>query len=308
MKIHLRSMIIGSVSLLSVLLPVKAALLVHEGFNYTLADNTPINGTSTTATGLSGDYSASNSSGTAVAVSNYRTAGLSFGSSFFATTGGSLNQRAAKSGVSYVGAALDTASMSGELWGSYLFNFEALNSVNTTGQVRLNATETGGSGSSWFNVASDISGSGQHSQISYNGSDYSSQSSFAYSEGTTYLLVSKFTNVGSSLTGGDPGVASLWMFTQSNYEAWVAGGGDEASLTASADGFASKTATSGSYEFDDYLQLAFYSTASNSSSLYTDEIRYGTTLGDVVAVPEPSTLLMLLGGFSLLVLCIRRRV
>ncbi|MDF3128994.1 PEP-CTERM sorting domain-containing protein [Kiritimatiellaeota bacterium B1221] len=291
---------------LNVLMPARGALLVYEGFNYGLADNTAIGGTATTATGLTGNYSASNTP--SKASSSYRTAGLSFGSVFYAGSGGSLNQRALNSGVSYLGVALDTAVVHGDLWGSHLFNIADINSINTTGQTRLNSTATGGSSSSWFNMADDISGSGQYPQVAYDGSTYSTQSGFEYVEGTTYLMVSKFTQVGEALSAGTPGVASLWIFSQAQYEAWVAGGGSEASLSAFSDGFATVSTTSGSYEFDDFLQFAAYSTSGSVSSLYTDEVRYGTTLGDVVAVPEPSTILMLLAGCCVLALGVRRRV
>ncbi len=305
MKSYTRSFTIGLIAILSILLSAQGSLLVHEGFDYGGVD-TAMGGLATNATGLTGNYTASNTPSDASA--NYRTAGgLSFGSSFFATTGGSVNQRMRSSGVSYVGATLSTSAVSGDLWGSYLFNFEEINSINTTGQVRLNTTATGVSGSSWFNVAPDLSNSGQHPQISYDGSNYSNQSGFEYVEGTTYLLVSKFTNVGASLSGGSPGVASLWIFAQDSYEDWVAGGGSEAQLATEADGVASISLTTGSYEFSDYLQYAGYSTASTTSSYFMDEIRYGTTLGDVVAIPEPTSFLLMFSGFSLLAWALRRR-
>ncbi|MDF3130871.1 hypothetical protein P0Y35_16790 [Kiritimatiellaeota bacterium B1221] len=210
MKKYMRLLSIGFVPCLLMISSAKGELLVYEGFNYGLSDNTTIHGTLTNATGLSGNYAVNNTTGNAS--STYRTSGLSFGSSFFATAGGALNQKASSAAATYAGAAIDTDTVSGDLWGSYLFNYDAVNSVNSTGQVRFNTTATGGSGSSWFSSASDISGTNKYPQISYNGSSFSNQSSFAFVEDTTYLMLMHYSNVGASLSGGDPGVASLCFF------------------------------------------------------------------------------------------------
>ncbi|MDF3130872.1 PEP-CTERM sorting domain-containing protein [Kiritimatiellaeota bacterium B1221] len=98
------------------------------------------------------------------------------------------------------------------------------------------------------------------------------------------------------------------FFSQTNYEAWVANGGQEASLTSEADGFISVSATSGSYDFDDFVQSVAFSQGSSGLSLYTDELRFGTNLNDVVAIPEPSAFLMMFGGMSILALALRRRI
>jgi|GEM_PF-1647925 len=297
MKAPHRSFPIGFAAFLISLLPAQGALLVYEGFNYAQADNTSIDGTATNATGLSGNYAVSNSG---AAVSNYRTSGLSFGSSFFASSGGALNQRANNGGTSYAGATLNTASVSGDLWGSYLFNYDAVTSSQTTGQVRLNESATANSSTDWFGVSSDITTTTRRPAITYDGST-TEQASATYTAGTTYLLLSKYTNVGASLSAGTPGEASLWLFSQSNYEDWAADGGTEAGLDTFADATATAIATSGTFDFNQSLQSAFYSAGSTSSSAYTDEIRYGTTLGDVAAIPEPATVLMLFTGMALLV-------
>jgi hypothetical protein len=305
MKTCTHSFLIGFVALLNILLPAQGELLVYESFNYGLSDDASIHNTTITATGLTGNYSVNNSGSS---VSNYRTSGLSFGSNFFSASGGSLNQRAISGGVTFSGATVNTSAVSGDLWGSYLFNYdESTGQDNTTGQVRLNTGATVGSTSDWFNVASDISGISQRPQISYDGSTTSSQS-FSYTPNTTYLLVSKFTNVGATLFAGNPGEASLWILSQTNYEDWTAAGGLEADLSTYANGSAATSVTSGTYTFSDSLQYAFYNGyGSARSSLFIDEIRYGTSLGDIVAIPEPSTFMMLTGGMFLLALVHRGR-
>lgn len=305
MKAFLLSLCLGSTVFLGLLLPLQADLLVYEGFNYVLADNSSMSGVTSTATGLTGTYSVSN---TGSAVTYFNNSGLSFGSNFLSTSGGALNQRSINAGTTFTGAALNTASVSGDLWSSYLFNYaEISGAINTTGQVRLNTSNTGSSSTDWFSVASDVTTSTQSPQISYNGSTTTS-TYFGYSANTTYLLLSKFTNVGSTLSVGTPGAASLWIFTQANYDNWVTAGSVEAQLSTYANGTATTSATSGTYDFSGSLQYVFYNgNASNVSSLFIDEVRYGTTLGDVVAVPEPSTYFLLMGGISLLTLLRLRR-
>ncbi len=55
--------------------------------------------------------------------------------------------------------------------------------------------------------------------------------------------------------------------------------------------------------------LGFFQDTSANGGLNVDEFRLGTTISDVTAVPEPSTVALLLGGFGLLVVrAVRRRV
>ncbi len=292
---------------LSLIFPVQGELLVYEGFNYGLSDNTSINGTTTNATGLTGEYSVSvGGTGSSAAVANYRTSGLSFGSSYLSSSGGALNQRSYIGGSSVTGAQLDTSAVSGELWGSFLFRYDNVGGISTASYIRLNTGLNSGSATDWFTSSSDISGSSQQPAISYDGGTNTSSSS-GYTQGTTYLMLSKFTNVSAALSGGSPGVASQWFLTQSGYENWLAAGGEEADLSTYATGTATSTATSGTYDFSDYLQYVAYSTSNPSASIFIDEVRYGTSMGDVIAIPEPSTFILLFGEMALLGLALHRR-
>jgi hypothetical protein len=124
-------------------------------------------------------------------------------------------------------------------------------------------------------------------------------------------MVSRFTNVGTALSGGTPGVAHTWIFSAAGYDSWLANGASEASLNTYALNFATESVSSGTFTFDNtrFTQFASFALTGTGTNVATfDELRYGSTLSDVMAViPEPSSALILLAAASSLVLIQRRR-
>lgn len=228
--------------------PAYSTLLVYEGFNYSLSNNVTLAGSTTTATGLSGSYSATNSG-----QSLYQTSGLSF-SGFAPSTGGSLLQTAVTSGsFSIIGAQLATGAQTGTLYQSYLFNFSALSSGNTALAVsRINTSATASGTTSFLGAYADNNAPTGTALpgVAYDSSSTSATGA-ALSLDTTYLFVSRFTNVGTALGVGSPGVASGWVFTETAYDNWLADGSNEANLSTFATYSMSDSVTTGTFTFDD---------------------------------------------------------
>ena len=132
--------------------------------------------------------------------------------------------------------------------------------------------------------------------------------------GTTYMYVSKYTNVGTTLSAGTPGTATTWILTLDQYNALhTADNLTEDGLNALnavtrrvTDG----AVTTGSFAFDTSGYLTLKADAPNFNghqiNATWDEIKYGTEIGDVIGVvPEPSSVALL--GLAAGVLGVRRR-
>jgi hypothetical protein len=288
------------------LLPAPAALLVYESFNYTgtVGNNTTIGGTATTATGLSGNWAVANT-GTASTV--YSTAGLSFGSNFSVNaTSGAIIQSGTtgggNAGVSIAGADLAAGNVTGTIYGSYLVRFSAFSShEGAITSQRLSTGHTTGGTSTYFLANAETSGLGapQRPSVGYGNTAVDAGSGFTAALDTTYLIVTRFTNVGTALSGGSPGVATLWIFDLAAYDEWVTeGNASEDNLTGDALKTVTATATSSTFNFGETGVFAQFGTSSGqfgtTQTAKFDELRYGTSLADVTTVPEPGAAALLL--------------
>src|SRR5690606_839263 len=147
----------------------------------------------------------------------------------------------------------------------------------------------------------------------YEGGTTTNSSAPTLTTGVTYLVISKFTNVGTALSAGSPGVATNWYLTQTDFDSWVTDGGQ---LESALDSYAFKkqtdTQTSGTFSLDENSYLGLRSDAPNQNGFVTaatfDEIRYGTDLASVyAAIPEPSTCAGIAGAIMLGAAVGRRR-
>ncbi len=317
MKALHRSTLTNSVLLAATLIAapsLQASLLVYEGFDYALANNATIAGQSGSGSGTQGTWAVTNA-GTASSL--YQTTGLTFGSNFATSAGGSLRQTS-----SYGGAAAQqtTATLllntttTGTLWNSYLVNYSSI-SLGNSGFARQGvATDSTGTTVNLLSqVYSNTLATDRKLGSGYDASP-SASSNTSFVTGTNYLFISSFTNVGTALSVGTTGVATTWVFTQAGYDNWVTlGNSAQSALDTYAFKKTTDTAvTTGTYGFDSVGYLAFQTNApDNNGQVFTaiyDELRYGTDLSDVVsAVPEPSTYAAIFGSLTLATAAFRRR-
>jgi len=288
---------------------LQASVLLYEGFGYGLADNANINGAAATGTGVQGNWTVTNSGG-GTASSLYKTGGLDFGSSFVTSGGGSLRLSATYGGTNTVSSATVNLSntATGTIWGSYLANYTTIGTANAGSFVAGVATAADGATSSLKSgVLSNALAADRKLANGYD-TTVNAPTNFAFATGTTYLFISRFTNVGSALSVGSPGVGTTWALTLAQYESWLAGGATEVGLDSNFSAKISDTATTGTFTYDSNGYLVFRADApdnnGSATTLIIDEVRFGTTLADVYAVPEPSVSLL---GLAAGAICFSRR-
>ncbi|RYD38076.1 MAG: PEP-CTERM sorting domain-containing protein [Verrucomicrobiaceae bacterium] len=298
-------------------LPVEAALLVYDGYSYSgegSAISGAMPGTSTVGLNRTVVYQG--------AVSNnytYNSAGLSFGS--LITTGGSMNFGVGTNAITgtislgtgiapYAGATVYTGgtSYSGTLYSSYLIKLNKAPNGSTAFQSRV-ADSIVSSNARYIAAADSRIGSTNAPSLAYDGSDTSTTTvtaSTGAALGTTetYLVVSRYTNAGTTASAVDQATATLFVLSLAQFNTMLSSGqpfenyldgADASALTARIE---DKNSTTNNNDFADGRFAGYLAISTNSTSGSTgivDETRYGTTMDDVIpVVPEPSTVALLL--------------
>ncbi|MDP0496240.1 MAG: hypothetical protein Q7Q73_08525 [Verrucomicrobiota bacterium JB024] len=300
LSLCLGSIVFGSIT-------CSGTILVEESFDYTVGDS--LVGQSG-GTGFSNGWS--NGSGTSSTVSS----GLTFSS--LSTSGGSALVASTGTTVTLMNRTINANGSGTTIWGSYLFQsvdspYMVANSNGSTWDVRFKNqggstseyqvrpfSSTAGSATLTANIGSSGSGGGF-------GAPATAPSIY---DGSTYLFLSRVQGLGTGSV-----TMELWIFDEAGLAAArVAGMTDEA-LTSNviANGYATiSLSTSLSISSGDVLQLANYSGYSPVETVETsyivDELRYGTTVGDVTPIPEVSETSFVLGiAISAMLIMKRRR-
>ncbi len=308
----------------------SAGLLVYEPFNYgdsgfnfsTTASSNPTPNASTVGLDTTVNWTKTNSS-----TWSYNPAGLAMGTGTvtLSTTGGRLNGDGSNPAPS-VAARLDqTGSTTGTLWSSMLGKKtgqwnggtsggpqariqEAASDTHSIDQVRFGMNVETYHNKSATTEKRPAVAYGNDGAKSNGGGEANADAQIALD--TTYLFIARYTHVGDALSVGTPGVATMWVLTEAQFDAFkTLGGITEAELDAATTGTlatqvtakAVRSQTSGTFTFgdDDFLAIGAFGTSADGQ---VDEIRYGTEIGNVVPlIPEPaSTAGIVLAGAGLL--------
>lgn len=281
----------------------RGSLLIYEGFNYTagstLSTITP--NSSTIGFDQSTAYA-----GTGVGNYTVQASSLTFGS--LQTTGGSVSF---PTGTSVASGKLSLASSyTGTLWSSYLVTLSIQGGATLDGALMRISDSTGNAGER-FNSFADSRSNSTNVAVGYDATSAATGNSLTTF--TTYILISKFTNVGTGLTTTTTGQSSIWALTEAQFGNFIQGGGTEAYLNAATiTGTAAGVTARGS---DANVTSSTYSLTTGSFAALVsvndvgafDELRFGTTLADVTPIPEPAALGIIAGSSVLAGSLLRRR-
>ncbi len=290
-----------------------ATLLAYEGFTgYTAGQQLAGKAVGSSAYGVSGTVGGIGQSNDYYASSN----GLTFGS-MPVSAGSALytDNSGVAAGLTY---NYSGASVTGTVYTSFLLNISSGITTASSSGLRINTSQNASGSTAFFQSYGDTSSSTvPGNAYGLNASQVNSSSpattAGSLSLNTTYLVVGIFTNTGTSLSAGNAGIGTTYVLTLDQYIYFNAHGGITTSALAGATVGASgnntvysavsSSVTSGAYTLQTGGGIQFaIGNAQVSQTVYFDEMRVGTSLSDVVPVPEPSSVALVLGGLSLLVL------
>lgn len=282
----------------------RGSLLIYEGFDYTAGST--LNAITPNASTIGFDQSTAYA-GTNVGNYTVQSGSLTFGS--LQTTGGSV---AFPTGTSVASGKLSLASSyTGTLWSSYLVTLSTRSTSLTTDGALMRISDSTGNAGERFNSFADSRSGSTNVAVGYDATSTSTGNPLTLS--TTYIIIAKFTNVGTGLTTTTTGQSSIWALTEAQFGNFILGGGTEAYLnSATVTGTATGVTARGS---DANVTSGTYSlTTGNFAALVAvndvgafDELRFGTTLVDVTPIPEPAALGVIAGASVLAGSLLRRR-
>lgn len=264
----------------------NAALLVYEGFHgygtslFNTAPNQHTIGLNKTV----------NYGPASVSTFTVSPTSLPFSSSF-PTLPGSLGTTQTIAGIAAAQLQLSQSHV-GTLYHSYLVRFGGHGTTSGNGTQTRVADNQATTNDRFYAEADTRSGTLTTQGVTYHNNSYST-AGITLGTDTTYLLIARWTNVGTTLSETTTGQGTVFVLTSDQFDSFVAAGSLESYLDTTATG---PEATSILVRHSGPVHTSSTNNAFNSGAYVqfvqvghtvdVDEIRYGTTLIDVV--PEPA--------------------
>ena len=293
MKSFLKHLICTGLSLAALASSVGASVIASEGFDYPAqADNTPLGGSFTGGTGLSGSWQGAG---------NYRATGLTF--SDLKVSGGCVGNTGSQIYYRPLGV-----SKTGTIWGSYLFN--SVGAVDdTTTLLSYVVSKQANSGDYTSNTCFGVTpkryqGTGGDIRIGGNSptpNTLSNTGGTAVTQGVTYLILFKVEGLIAPGGTATSQKVTSWILSSDQYDNFKSSGLTEAELNAAAQGSgatavmqkttltATQTAT---FSATDFLTVQ----SNNAGNYLNDEFRFSdTSLAEVVPVAAPAANIVAFG-------------
>lgn len=264
----------------------QAALIVYEGFDYQAGANL--------ATQSGGTYTNWGEPATVSVVGP-----ATFGTLLVSGNGGSFGDNQQNFGSSR-DSGVGVFETNSTYYMSGLFRYSGTIDWGNGGVAAAGLTYS--TGTNTEGITFGLGYAGGSSVVAYAGYGYTWRMtdgkavSGALSAGTTYLLVAKFTHDGVVNGGGNIGSVSLAVYDTS------------VPVTESYDfTLANLNYGSNYWPIGNNLSKFVLGKGNSAGAALVDEIRIGTTWAEVVAVPEPSAVALLLGVAGLGAVLVRRR-
>jgi hypothetical protein len=301
--------------------PARATVLVYEPFQGYAAG--ALNGQTPNAIGIDNTVNWANL-GPAGGIENLTT-GLTFGS--LVTAGGAeyMTSSTAITSTRLTAKVGTVDSVSGTLYNSYLVSMSAeapISAAQAMANMRFGDTSATTPANARYYTAADRTipstfAYGKNTagpNLNYNGAANDVPcGANRIAPNTTYMVLARYTNVGSDPSVANPAVGTLWILTQAQFETFVASGHNDAYLDAATVGTAAYNvfdevtsiatapySASGKNMFQagNFFQMLMLGNATDVEAGTFDELRYATTVADATptTTPEPGTLALLATG------------
>jgi len=253
----------------------SGATLSYEGFDYTIGQ--PLN---TQSGGTGWGTNAWSAPGTYAIVS-----GLTF--SDYGVTGEAvqINFPSSNNSQQVANRQVSATTNPTTLWRSYLYRPDSTVNNNYNG-LQVNASTTNvnaavmrSANRGWSHARGGV---GVDNGVTWGSQDFT--------DGTTHLVVSKFTWLNTNSVTG-----KWWSLRPAEYDAIKAGGITETELDTASYDTATESVTFGSalsFDTSKYVQMQFVTGSGTSQSVTYDEIRHGEQLADLfpgMPVPPPES-------------------
>ncbi len=275
--------------------PSVAVLLVYEGFeNYTAGVS--MNGAATAGTGLTGNWG---KSGGADALFAQNTSAMSYSSGNIGIDGGTTYAQMKGTSNYYYLALSSTLSNNNNYYFSFLMRSTLITGANEHGTLQL----APGTASSAERISAGVTGNGTNSYVFSRdttggaGTAVTSETTGTtagqtLTAGTTYFMTGKLVSDGAKFT-------EMYLWVNPN---------DSASEGAGALWTSANILNTNDYN-SDITHLGFRNfNMAGTDTFEVDEVRIGQTWSDVtVAIPEPATMALVLGGMAVAGCAARRR-
>jgi hypothetical protein len=252
--------------------PATAQPLIEDAFDYPTG---PLAGNGG-GTGWAGPWGITTQTASTASI-NVVEGSLVF--SDYATTGSRVNL-SVEAGSGFQGIIgqrfVSQSVSSGDLWASFLYRRtdEDPSLISRTAEVRVDTNP----------IHFGLKAKGPSSQgirVRYEGSDGPSAAATSVQDGATYLMIGRFTNLGTTDMSG---VGTMWALSEADYDSIAFGGVLVEELDEAATLIASDTtsiADAKDLQIGDPIALVNF-TSSFPFAFDIDELRYGTSLADVV--------------------------
>ena len=248
------------------------------------------------------------SAGTGANANVFEATGLTF--SNLVTGGGSGLYSDATGRPSYIGFAYNGPTVTGTLYSSYLVRLATTQNSASVASLRVNATATTGGAGSYFHTYADSVGN-TFTGSQYDANNLNTASTTTLATGTDYVVIGRFTRVGMPLAAGTPGQATTFVLSAAQFDFFKDGGFTDAELDTALIGTGPANVTSrvsdapvnsGTFTLTSGNGIQFGpGNGATSQTVAYDELRFGTTLDDVLPVaedpePDPVNITLTLSG------------
>ncbi|MEM6391547.1 MAG: PEP-CTERM sorting domain-containing protein [Planctomycetota bacterium] len=277
-----------------------AAPLVSESFDYTLNANAAgQNGGTGWAVGSSWSLTPTPTSSATI------TEGLTFSSMPVSGNALEINEDENDDEVAFLRRSFGNAvGQNGNFYVSYLIrqSRDITPSFGNGTEFGHEFRETGATGNPFLHGRAKRSGgfSGPYEAAIAVGNNLNADTTFDLPEDQTFLAVFAYENIGLPNFTSEDTTSTFWLLSESDYDSVAAAGISKASLDTFNQASVVEFVEDPTFGTAELTPTDLFGLLAERGTVTYDEIRGGTELADVIAIPEPGSSALLAAGLACL--------